>query len=74
MEAQAQCFMRAGTVFSASHVAHLMMFMAVGKYAGGRPTTYWDSSELVSDTLLSPLLSRVPSGSLCKNIYSPHSL
>lgn len=28
--------------------------MDIGKYAGGRPTTHWDSSELVSDTLLSP--------------------
>lgn len=30
------------------------MFMDIGKYTGGRPTTHWDSSELVSDTLLSP--------------------
>lgn len=41
------------TVLSASHVARLM-FMDIGKHTGGRPTTHWDSSELVSDTLLSP--------------------
>lgn len=31
VEAQAHCFMRASTVFSASHVAHLMMFICWGQ-------------------------------------------